>query len=157
MLRYTFFDASVAVKLVLHEEEGVNHVLNYFGRRAGICITSLCLMETLRVLKTKKLQKKEYLNLCHGLLQDVDRDKPRLVDTPMVSLEVFKDVEEIALRYQELDLSDALQIVSMKRGIFALGVDGSKTLLATADRPLQAAAEQEGLLVWNCLDGPGPV
>jgi hypothetical protein len=61
----------------------------------------------------------------------------------MVSLEVFKDVEEIALRNQELDLSDALQIVSMKRGIFALGVDGSKTLLATADRPLQAAAEQE--------------
>jgi hypothetical protein len=60
MLRYTFFDASGAVKLVLNEEMGVNHVLQYFGNHAGICITSLCFMETLRVLKTN-LQKKEYL------------------------------------------------------------------------------------------------
>jgi predicted nucleic acid-binding protein len=156
MLRYTFFDASVAVKLVLHEEEGSKHVLQYFGSHAGICITSLCFMETLRVLKVKKFPRKEYLNLCHGLMQDVGRGKPRLVDTPMEGLKFFAEVEKIVLRYEELDFSDALQIVSMKRGIFGLGVDGSKTLLATADGPLQKAAAQEGLWVWNCLEGPGP-
>jgi hypothetical protein len=71
----------------------------------------------------KEAQKKECLNLCYALLHYVDRGKPELVDTRMVTLEVFKDVEEIALRYEKLDVSDGLQIVSMKRGILALGVD----------------------------------
>jgi hypothetical protein len=89
-------------------------------------------------------------DLCHGLMQDVDRGKPRLVDAPMDGLKFFAEVEKIVLRYEKLDFSDALQIVSVKRGIFGLGVDGSKTLLATADGPLQKAAVQEGLWVWNC-------
>ena len=40
MVRYTFFDASVAVKLILQEGEGANHVLDYFFTHAGIRITS---------------------------------------------------------------------------------------------------------------------
>jgi hypothetical protein len=78
-------------------------------------------METLGVLKRKKFPKKEYINLCHQLRDYVDRGKLRLIDTPMSGLQLFAQVEEIMLRYKKLDLSDALQIVSMKSGIFRHG------------------------------------
>jgi hypothetical protein len=37
-----------------------------------------------------------------------------------------------------------------------MGVEGSKTVLATADGPLENAAAREGLRVWNVLETPNP-
>jgi hypothetical protein len=61
-------------------------------------------------------------------------------------LTVFTETEKIAKRY-ELDLSDALQLVTIKQ---RFGKLKPKPLLITADSALAAAAQKEGIEIWNC-------
>jgi hypothetical protein len=84
----------------------------------------------------------------------LDNERIRLDDTLKISLGNFSEAEDVARQY-ELDLSDALQIITVKER-FKHWTQKSKTVLATADGVLEKAAEKEGLRVWNCLDGPGP-
>ena len=49
----------------------------------------------------------------------------------------------------DLDLSDALQLLSVKHGTFSKLEKESKTVLVTSDGALAKAAEVEGLRVWN--------
>lgn len=76
-------------------------------------------------------------------------------DTLRISLEPFIRAETLAQKY-EVDLSDALQIITVKHGRFKNWACESKTVLATRDGRLANAAEQEGLRVWNCLKSPKP-
>jgi hypothetical protein len=48
-----------------------------------------------------------------------------------------------------LDVSDALQLLSVKYGKFYKLAKESKTVLITSDRSLAKAAKAEGLRVWN--------
>jgi predicted nucleic acid-binding protein len=78
-----------------------------------------------------------------------------LDDTLKISLATFNQAETLAQEY-EVDLSDALQIITVKHGRFKNWACESKTVLATCDGGLANAAEQEGLRVWNCLKSPKP-
>jgi hypothetical protein len=49
----------------------------------------------------------------------------------------------------QLDLADAFQILSVKRGWFSCLVNESSTLLVTSDRQLAAAAVNEGVRAWD--------
>lgn len=55
-----------------------------------------------------------------------------------------------------LDLSDAIQIISVKEGYFSHLVNDSKTVLVTADKALAAAARAEGLRVWSAMEESPP-
>ena len=67
-IKASHLDASAAVKLVL-QERGSEHLSSYFAKRAGFCITSVCLAEALGVFKRKRLRdeisEKQYLATCY--------------------------------------------------------------------------------------------
>jgi predicted nucleic acid-binding protein len=155
-LKVNYLDASAAVRLTL-EEPGYEHLRNYFNDEdaGSFRITSICLAETLAVLKRKwrreQLSEKDYFDKCYVLLAYV-RGKPKSIqvdDIQLSDLNVFVKTQKIAQLYG-LDLSDALQLVTVKQRFGAL-TGKSKPLLITADRDLASAAEKEGIRVWNCL------
>jgi predicted nucleic acid-binding protein len=158
-IKASHLDASAAVKLVL-QERGSEHLSSYFAKRAGFYITSVCLAEALGVFKRKRLRdeisEKQYLATCYLLLGYL-RSPPRIRmdEIELSSLDTFAKAEEIARRHK-LDLSDSLQLVSVKHGRSSSCVPGFKTVLITADRALASAAKAEGLRVWNCEEEATP-
>jgi predicted nucleic acid-binding protein len=72
-----------------------------------------------------------------------------------LSPKVFFDVQKMIDKYQ-LDLSDAFQILSVKKGFGACLSGESQTILVTADEKLAKAAKAEGLRVWSILEEPAP-
>jgi len=66
----------------------------------------------------------------------------------MKNHDIFKDTEILSRKHQ-IDMSDSLQLVSLKYGDHKLFAGESKPILITADGPLAAAAVAEGLKVWN--------
>jgi predicted nucleic acid-binding protein len=151
-------DASAAVKLVL-SERGSDHLKAYFSNRGGFHITSLCLAEALGVLKRKMLRgeipEDHYFAKCYFLLAYVQDSRIHIDDIELSSFDTYFKAEELARRHQ-LDLSDSLQLVSVKHGKFKSFVQESKTVFITADRALATAARKEGLRVWNCEDESQP-
>jgi predicted nucleic acid-binding protein len=146
-------DASAAVKLVWREP-GFENIRNYFAKESGFFMTSLCLAEALGVLKRKKdrgeLSEQNYFDSCWVLLGYLRSPvRIRVDEIELSSLDTFAKAEAIARQYK-LDLSDSLQLVSVKHGKFSSWVQESKTLLITADGDLESAARTEGLRVWNC-------
>jgi predicted nucleic acid-binding protein len=158
-IKASHLDASAAVKLVL-QERGSEELRSYLANRAGFYSTSLCLAEAFGVFRRKRLRgelsEKQYLPTCYLLLGYL-RSPPRIrVDEiELSSLDTFAKAEEIARRHK-LDLSDSLQLVSVKHGRFSSCVPGFKTVLITADRALASAAKTEGLRVWNCEEEATP-
>jgi predicted nucleic acid-binding protein len=152
-------DASAAVKLVL-QERGSEQLRSYFPDRASFYITSVCLAEALSVFKRKRLRdeisEKKYLTMC-SLLLGYLRNPPRIrVDEiELSSVDTFAKAEEIARRHK-LDLSDSLQLVSVRHARSSSCVPGFKTVFITADRALASAATAEGLRVWNCEEEAEP-
>jgi predicted nucleic acid-binding protein len=158
-IKVSHLDASAAVKLVL-QERGSEQLRSCFANRASFYITSVCLAEALGVFKRKGLRdeisEKQYLTTCYLLLGYL-RSPPRIhVDEiELSSLDIFAKAEEIARRHQ-LDLSDSLQLVSVKHGRSSSCVPGFQTVLITADHALASAAKAEGLRVWNCEEEAPP-
>ena len=158
-IKASHLDASAAVKLIL-QERGSEYIKNYFANRAGFYITSLCLAEAFGVFKRKRLlgelSEEQYFTTCYLLLGYL-RSPPRIhVDEiELSSLDTFAEAEEIARRHK-IDLSDSLQLVSVKHGRSSSCVPGFKTVLITADRALASAAKAEGLRVWNCEEEAAP-
>jgi predicted nucleic acid-binding protein len=157
-MHMSHLDASAAVKLDLRER-GSDHLQSYFSGRAGFHITSLCLAEALGVLKRKMLHgdipEDQYFASCYFLLAYVRDNRIHIDDVQIASLDIFSKAEKIARRYR-LDLSDSLQLVSVKHGKFKSFVEESKTVLITADRSLAVAARKEGVRVWNCEEEAQP-
>ena len=153
-LKINYLDASAAVRLVLNEP-GSDDLRKYFDAEdsGSFHIMSLCLAEALGVLKRKwhpeqTISMKDYFDKCYLLLALV-RGKPKLIhldDTYLSDLNVFTATEKIAKRYA-LDLSDALQLVTIKQ---RFGKLKPKPLLITADSALAAAAQKEDISVWKC-------
>ena len=154
----TYFDASAAVKLAV-EEHGSGHVRNHFGKHYRHYMTSLCFAEALGALKGKvhrnELPRHSYFNACYLLMSYLRNGRFHLDDTLKISSETFMEGEKLARKY-EVDLSDALQIVTVRDGQFKNLARESKTVLATADAGLVKAAKAEDLRVWNVLDSPEP-
>jgi predicted nucleic acid-binding protein len=143
-----YLDASAALRLVLREPgfENLRKCLHLRGSQ----MTTLCFAEALGVLKRKwqrrQLSDEQYLGCCYLLLHGC---RITLEDTGLEDRQTFMQASRIA-RKHKLDLSDALQLLTVKYGKFRQLVAESKTLLITADGDLASAAKAEGLRVWNC-------
>lgn len=67
----------------------------------------------------------------------------------------FAEAERYVKGYR-IDVSDAFQLVSLRRNFFAQFENESQPLLITADGGLDRAATKEKLRVWNVLEDEGP-
>jgi predicted nucleic acid-binding protein len=153
----SYLDASAAIKLVL-PEAGSDQVRTYFDGRGGFHMTSLCMAEALGVFKRKmlrsELSRDRYFASCYLLLNYLT-SRIHIDDMQITDQAIFMKALEIARRH-DLDLSDSLQLVSVKEGKFRHYVQESKTLFITADRALAAAARAEDLRVWDCEQETAP-
>jgi hypothetical protein len=163
-IRIHYLDASAIVKLVLNETGSVE-LRQYFGKESSFTATSLCFAEALGVLKVKRFYQKsltdeEYFAGCDELMAYVADDTIKIEDIEVKDRCVFDEVEKMTRKYNEgkpkdetIDISDAFQIVSVKRNYFSRFPDtDSKPILITGDQALANAARDEGLRVWYCID-----
>ncbi|MCI0400812.1 MAG: type II toxin-antitoxin system VapC family toxin [Gammaproteobacteria bacterium] len=168
LIRIHYLDASAIVKLIL-SETGTAELKQYFDQESNFTATSLCFAEALGVLKMKHFNQKcitdeEYFSGCDELMAYVAEDSIEIEDVEIKDRSVFDEVERLVRKHNEekpknkrIDISDAFQIVSVKRNYFSQFENGeSKPILITGDRPLADAARSEGLRVWNCVDESPP-
>lgn len=168
MIRIHYLDASAIVKLVLNEK-GSAELRQYFGQESNFTTTSLCFAEALGVLKVKRFNQKcitdeDYFSGCDELMAYVADDTIEIEDIKIKDRGVFDEVETLVRKHNEgkpkdqtIDISDAFQIVLVKRNYFSRFENSdSKPILITGDRSLADAARSEGLRVWNCVDEPPP-
>jgi predicted nucleic acid-binding protein len=115
-------------------------------------MASLCMAEALGVFKRKmlrsELSRDRYFASCYLLLNYVG-NRIHIDDLEISDQAIFLKASALARQYG-VDLSDALQLVSVKEGKFRNYVQESKTVFATADRSLASAARAENLRVWDC-------
>jgi len=123
--------------------------------------TSLCFAEVLGVLKRKYLSnkegltKEEYLAASDDMVSRIRNDNITIEEVDITQPAIFNEVEKIVEKYS-IDLADAFQIVTLKRGFPSSLTEDSETILITADKGLARAAQSEGLRVWDCLRKPAP-
>lgn len=154
-----YLDASALIKLLIdikEEEGGRESLRTYFNANTGFHTTSLCFAEAFGVLKVKYFYKKEirqeeYLKAVENLIWG----KIEIDDVPIRQFEVFTEAKRLVSQYQ-IDLSDAMQIVTIMKGKYSVLCDRSKSILITADKLLAKAAREEGVRVWDCLTELGP-
>ena len=170
-LKIKYLDASALVKLYV-DENGSQDLRNFFYSDTNFHTTWLCLAEALGCLKSKwigpqsknvatKIDTETYfeatLKLVINWRMRIEMDGLELV-VPSVPIRV----EDMARKYK-LDYSDALQLISIKTGKYSKlayesspGVYESALVFITGDKPLESAANSEGIRVWNCTAGPAP-
>jgi len=158
-VRANCLDAPALVKLYV-EEEGSDVLQRYFQDEATRYTTPLCFYEALTTLKVKWLYRKEitkddYLKAAFSMAAWFSHVSKQVRDLDFLSPIVFRDARLIVERHG-LDLSDAFQILSVKKGFFSALAADSRTVLVTADRDLANAAKQEGILAWYTLGEPPP-
>jgi predicted nucleic acid-binding protein len=135
------------------------------GRRTEIFLghnntTPYCFYETMNVLKGKwkhkgQLTPEQYLDAAFRLTAWYGASSSRIKDLDFTNPSTFAEAKDLAQK-SGLDLSDAFQILSVKKGYFAPLVNDSATILVTADKELADAARVEGLRVWNPMLEPAP-
>ncbi|CAN7467160.1 type II toxin-antitoxin system VapC family toxin [Variovorax sp. LjRoot175] len=160
LIRVHYLDASALAKLVVNEP-GSDEFRKYFESESVFYTTSICFAEVLGLLKYKysgkgrALSEDQYLTACDELFSYVACDSIELEDVEISERTVFTEVETIARRHK-LDVSDAFQIISVKKNYFSRFQNESRPILITADKQLADAARSEGLRVWYCIDEPFP-
>jgi len=159
-IRTHLLDASALVKLFINED-GSEALKDYFGSRSVFWTTSLCFAEVLGVLKRKYLSnkedltKEEYLVASEDMVSHIRNGSISIEEVDITQFVIFNEVEKIVEKYS-IDLADAFQIVTLKRGFPSSLTEDAKTILITADEGLAGAAQSEGLRVWDCLRKPVP-
>jgi len=152
--RANCLDASALLKLYV-DEEG-SDIIRQYKNTEGTCYTTpFCYYETLTLLKVnwlyrKNIDKKEYLKSSLELTAWFSHISKRVNDIDIKDREIFNEVQDIAKR-NEIDISDAFQILSVKNGYFSHMCGESKTILVTADKLLARAARKEGLKAWDFM------
>ncbi|TAN43239.1 MAG: PIN domain-containing protein [Nitrospirae bacterium] len=157
--RANCFDASALVKLHV-DEIGSDVIRQYADTEPTKYTTPFCFFEALNVLKVKwlyrkEISKEEYHDASLKLTSWFSLISKRIRDLDFIDPIVFVEVKKIAEQHS-LDLSDAFQIVSVKKGFFSSLAHESKTILVTADEELANAARSEGIKVWYFLTEPRP-
>lgn len=159
-IRGHYLDASALVKLFI-DEEGSEQVRSYFNKQTVFYTTSLCFGETLGRLKVeykklKHIPQEKYLHACYELMAYVAGERIAIQDIEIANRETYLEVEALAKKY-DLDISDAFQIVTLKKGFLSVLAGKSKSMLITGDSDLANAVHQEGFEVWDCLrESPPP-
>jgi predicted nucleic acid-binding protein len=158
VIRTHYLDASALVKLFI-DEIGSAAVRSYLEPHATRITTALCFAETLGVLKAKHVHKhltmEEYLSACEDMMGCLRGQTLTIEDIGITERVVFDEVERLA-KAHALDLSDACQLLTLRRGALSSLEGDSRPILITADKKLAAAARSEGLRVWDCMNEPAP-
>ena len=157
--RADFFDASALVK-VFTDEPKSQIVREYWRSRATKYTTPFCFYEAMNALKGKwkfkqQLTKAQYLDATFRLTAWYGASSGQVRDMDFSDPITFAKTKELA-EQNGLDLSDAFQIMSVKRGYFSVLANDSQTVLVTADSELAVAARSEGLRVWDVLNEAPP-
>ncbi|TFW72552.1 hypothetical protein C3Y98_02800 [Methylotenera oryzisoli] len=159
VLRADFFDASALAKVYCDEPRS-DVVRQYFNSRATKYTTPFCFYEAMNVLKGKwkskgQLTQEQYVDAAFRLTAWYGASSSQVKDLNFIDPLTFSYARDLAQR-SKLDLSDAFQILSVKKGYFSDLVNESATLLVTADKELANAARFEGLKAWNVMEEPAP-
>ncbi len=153
-----YLDASALVKLVVDEADS-QPMRAFFNSNTNFCATSLCLAEALGVLKGKwgrnQITTDQYFSATRQLVIEARGKRIEIDDLGLVNPSVHAEVERMAKKHG-LDLSDALQLLTILRGRYSVLGPNSASVLVTADCPLARAANAERIRVWNCISGPAP-
>jgi predicted nucleic acid-binding protein len=149
-IKFYFLDASILVKLVI-DEPGSDKARELLGN--GRCqTTQYCLYEAYGVIKRewrkKRIDDKKYF-LAFSILRSYVRDDHiRVVENSLEDFDDLKEAKKLVDDYpRKIDLSDALQIVSMKKGFYSLLHGESQPVLVTSDENLGKVAEDLDLKV----------
>ena len=158
-VRADFFDASALAK-VYSDEPGSDVARQYFNSRPTKYTTPFCFYEAMNVLKGKwkykgKLSIEQYLDAALRLTAWYGASSSQVKDLDFTEPSTFFEAKNIAQDHG-LDLSDAFQILSIKKGYFSVLIDESSAVLVTADRELADAARTLNLRVWNLMVDPAP-
>ena len=149
-----YLDASCLVKLVVREV-GSPEVLEFFNSHTSFYTTAICIAEALNVLKRKwnrnEISIDDYYSATHALVFG----KVEIDEIELANPFVYREVESVAKKH-ELDLSDALQLVTILKGRYSVLGPDSASVLITADESLAEAATSEGIRTWNCVKDPRP-
>ncbi len=159
LIRTHYLDASATVKLFINEDGG-DTLRNYVAKHSIFYMTSFCVAETFGVLKRKYLRNEitqdQYLSACDRLVGQLRDEVISVHDIYIADRQIYSEVEKIAKRYS-LDISDAFQVISLKKGFFSpLKGTSSECILITGDKQLANVARQENLRVWDCVREPPP-
>jgi len=159
-IRTHLLDTSALVKLVV-DEDGSEKIRKYFMDKSVFWTTSLCFAEALGVLKVKHFYRKEitkekYLSASEELVAHLRNGSISIEEVDITQISTFNEVEKVSKSYS-LDLADAFQIITMKKGFPSSLQRDSETIFITGDSDLAKAAINEGLRVWDCMseDAPG--
>jgi predicted nucleic acid-binding protein len=153
-----YLDASALVKLVVDEPDCAR-IRQFFNSNINFCTTLLCLAEAISVLKRKwaggEIGTDEYFAAARGLIINAWGSRIELDDIEFVNPTVQAKVEQTARKYT-LDISDALQLVTILLARYSVPGPNSASVLIPADGGLAVAASNEGIRVWNCRTDEAP-
>jgi predicted nucleic acid-binding protein len=161
-VRTNCFDASALVKVYTDEDESVT-VRKYFNSEPNKYTTPICYFETLNVLKKKRFERKPpnnitddgYHKAAFELSAWFSASSKNVPDVDLVDPITFPQVQSIARKYS-VDLSDAFQILSVKKGFASIMIGESQTILVAADEGLASAARSEVIKVWYVMKEQSP-
>jgi predicted nucleic acid-binding protein len=158
----SYFDASALVKLVANdadEEPGRAAVRRHYFDNALMFSTSFCVAECLSAFKSKftrkRIEKAEYIRYVREFLRLGLGLRLQLEDVEVLSPAMYGEALDLVEQYG-IDFIDAMQIVTLLKGRFRGLVQGSQSLLITADRELARVARAESARVWECTTEPQP-
>lgn len=157
--RASFFDASALVKLYVDEPQS-DVVRGYFNTEATKFTSTFCFYETLNILKSKwkhsaKLTRDEYLEACFRLTAWHAFNERYITNPELTEPKTLHAARDLA-KSTNLDMSDALQLISVKEGYFSALSSGSQTVFVTADKDLAVQARNLGLRVWEVMSEAPP-
>jgi len=156
-VKFFFLDASVIVKFVI-DEPGSKEARELVGK-GTLRTTQYCLYEAYGVIKRKWKQKKiddeKYLNAMFLLSSFTRNNMIRSVENSLENIDDFWEAKELVTKYpNKIDLSDALQIVSLKKGFYSFLGGESQPVLVTEHKELGKVVRELGLKVklLTCTD-----
>lgn len=158
-MKFHYYDANCLVKLVL-EEDGSEKLRKHFYACGSTAVTtSFCFYEALGVLKTKWSKKNRedsisqecYLSASEELCALVEDENIQLEDLSFYDSESFRESEKITQEYG-IDLSDAFQLITLRKGMMAQLQTSIIPELITEDKDIGKAAIKLGLSVLKIAD-----
>jgi hypothetical protein len=151
------------VKIVaddVDEAPGRDVFRQYYLSNGLMYTSTFCVAECFSAFKLKWLRKRisleEYLRYIHEFYRLGVGHKLQLDDLEMLAPQ-FRSEAERLMNVHRIDFVDAVQIVTLMKGRYQHLVEGSQSILITADRALAKAARTEGARVWECTTEPSPV
>ena len=136
------------VKLVADEKDSAQARICFNNTTNIFSTTNFCFLESLSVLKRKwrkkEIDQNEYRRFCRLLFDYTGTGRIETVEYPLKNLHDFYKLECLIEKYC-IDISDALQLVSIKETYLAEVVEESETTLLTSDKHLAECAEKEGI------------